>query len=315
MTKYRSNLPQTGDKYFVTDAGLETVLMFHDGIDLPGMAAYPLLARPEGVERLRTYYREFLMLAREHRIGCLLESATWRANPEWAAATGYSLEDLAEANREAIALLVDLRNELETEQSPAVISGCVGPRGDGYVPSKLMTANEAEDYHSWQISVLRETEADMISAFTINYLEEALGVTKAAMAAGMPFVMSFTIETDGRLPTGQTQEEAINAVDEETSGYPAYYMINCAHPTHFEHALAKGEPWVERIRGLRPNSSSKSHAELDECETLDEGNPTELGQQHLGLADRLPNLRVVGGCCGTDIRHVREICKTLSHRF
>ena len=212
-------------------------------------------------------------------------------------------------NRKAIALLHDIRQEYETERSRMVISGCIGPRGDGYIPADAMTVEAAQHYHQPQIEVFRDADADLVTAITMNYVEEAIGITHAAQAMGMPVVISFTVETDGNLPTGQRLKDAIDQVDAATNQGPTYYMLNCAHPTHFAHLLTAGAPWLDRIRGIRANASAKSHAELNESETLDDGNPDQLGSQYRELKDTLKNLTVVGGCCGTDDRHVEAICK------
>jgi S-methylmethionine-dependent homocysteine/selenocysteine methylase len=203
--------------------------------------------------------------------------------------------------------MVEIRDKNETPRSPMVISGNIGPRGDGYDPGRMMSAKEAQDYHAEQVEVFRSTQADMVSAFTMNYVNEALGVAQAAKAAGMPAVISFTVETDGRLPTGQTLKDAIEEVDARTGAAPAYYMLNCAHPTHFADVLEAGEPWVKRLRGLRANASRRSHAELDTATDLDDGNPEEFGRQHAELRRRHRHLTVLGGCCGTDHRHVEQI--------
>jgi S-methylmethionine-dependent homocysteine/selenocysteine methylase len=190
-----------------------------------------------------------------------------------------------------------------------VISGCVGPRGDGYIPTDAMTAEEAQHYHQAQIETFCKADADLVTAITMNYMEEAIGITRAAQTAEMPVVISFTVETDGKLPTDQSLKDAIQQVDAATNNGPVYYMINCAHPTHFANTLVAGEPWLERIRGLRANASTKSHAQLNESETLDDGNPEELGSQYRELKNKLQNLNVLGGCCGTDDRHIEAICK------
>lgn len=311
MAKYRNNLPQLNER-FLTDAGLETVLIFHENVELPEFAAFYLLQNDEGTDTLKSYYRSFAELARENKIGLVLESPTWRANPDWAEKLGFTKEQTAGLNRRAIKLMVQIRDENESENSKMVVSGCIGPRGDGYVVENAMTAEEAEKYHSEQIKVFSETEADLVSAITMNYAEEAIGIARAAKNSGMPVVISFTVETDGNLPTGKTLKEAIETVDRETENYPAYYMINCAHPTHFENILTTDEEWTKRIGGLRTNASTKSHEELNESAALDEGNPEKLGKQHVVLLKRLPNLKVLGGCCGTDIRHVREMGKAFS---
>jgi homocysteine S-methyltransferase len=240
----------------------------------------------------------------------VLETPTWRANADWGAKLGYSPQALAAINRQAIDLMAELRACFETAQTPLVISGNIGPRGDGYDPGRQMSADEAADYHAEQIAIFRDTAADMVSAFTMNYVEEAIGIARAAAAAGVPAAISFTVETDGRLPTGDTLRQAITRVDDATGGTPAYYMINCAHPTHFE-AVLDDELIRARVRGLRANASTLSHAELDEAEELDEGDPADLGARCGALRSALPNLNVFGGCCGTDHRHVAAIAAAL----
>ena len=307
MAKYRHKLPQTSDRLFLTDGGMETTLVFHDGIDLPCFASFVLLDDEAGIARVQRYYELYAKLATDNGLGFVLEAPTWRANKDWGAKLGYSQEALESVNRRAIALLAELRVKHETARSPMVISGNIGPRGDGYVVENAMSAKEAADYHGEQIRVFADTEADMVSAFTINYAEEAIGVANAAKKAGMPVVISFTLETDGRLPTGQTLKDAIEQTDAATGRAPAYYMINCAHPTHFADALAADEAWVKRLRGLRANASRRSHAELDQAKDLDIGDPVDLGRYYRELRARMPHLTVLGGCCGTDHRHVEEI--------
>jgi len=306
MTYYRQNLPQLGDKLFLTDGGIETTLIFQEGLELPHFAAFHLLGDPGGRSALERYFRRHAGIALEHGTGFILEGATWRASPDWAAKLGYTAEQLAAANRDAIVLLAGLRGELETGATPMVISGCVGPRGDGYDPGALMTMDEAEAYHAEQIAAFADTEADMVTAITMTNCSEAIGITRAARKSGMPVVISFTVETDGKLPTGQPLSEAIADVDAATDEGPAYYMINCAHPTHFADALEDGD-WLRRLRGIRANASKRSHAELDEAEDLDDGDAHELGGDYAELHRRFPWINVLGGCCGTDHRHIERI--------
>jgi homocysteine S-methyltransferase len=315
MKNYRNSLPQLGEELFLTDGGLETTLIFHEGLDLPNFAAFHLLKTSEGEESLRKYFRTYADLAKQYGTGLILESATWRSNPDWGTRLNYSREELAEVNRKSVRLLEEIRSEYDSEQTPVVISGCVGPRGDGYVPGDVMSSQEAEEYHRDQIEVFAGSAADLVTAITMNYVEEAIGIAQAAKKAGMPVVLSFTVETDGNLPTGQTLQSAIEQVDEVTDGYPAYYMINCAHPTHFEHIVAEGGTWLDRVRGLRANASHRSHAELDEAPDLDDGNPIELGVQYARLKNRISTLNVMGGCCGTDHRHVEQIAQACSPLF
>jgi S-methylmethionine-dependent homocysteine/selenocysteine methylase len=312
MSKYRKRLPQLANRLFATDAGLETELVFHDGRELPHFAAFDLLKDDAGFERLRAYYVRYAEIARAHGLGLVLETPTWRASPDWGTKLGYDAQALADANRKAVSLLLEIRAEFETPATPVVASGNLGPRGDGYRPEARMSVAEARDYHGWQIATFAATDADLVSVFTMNYVEEAIGVTLAARDHAMPVVISFTLETDGRLPSGQDLASAIEATDAATGGHPAYYMINCAHPTHFSDALRAGGAWRHRVRGIRANASRRSHAELDASTDLDDGNPDELGRQYRALRPLLPRLTVVGGCCGTDHRHVGSICRALA---
>lgn len=309
MARHRNALPQLGGTPFVTDGGLETTLVFHDGMELPHFSSIVLLKSEAGRRRLREYFRLYTAIAAKHGAGFVFESPTWRASADWGEKLGLSSMELAESNRAAIALLAGFREEATNVPGAMVVSGCIGPRGDGYSPSRRMSADAAERYHRQQIDVFHDTDADMVSAFTMNYTEEAIGISRAAQKAGIPAVISFTVETDGRLPTGESLENAIASVDSATDRGPAYYMINCAHPTHFLHLLGEGAPWHDRIRGIRANSSTRSHAELDEATQLDEGDPDELGDKYRALRKRLANLTVLGGCCGTDHRHVAAICE------
>ncbi len=253
MAKYRNKLPQLSDKLFLTDGGLETTLIFHDKIELPYFASFDLLRSLEGTQRLRDYFERYIAMAKKSGTGFVLEAPTWRANPDWAAKLGYSSEALAQVNRDAIDLLAELQKKHDTPQTPMVISGNIGPRGDGYKVENAMTAQQAQDYHGWQVGVFAQTQADLVSAFTINYVEEAIGVVRACQAANMPCVISFTVETDGKLPSGQLLRDAIEQTDRATNNGPAYYMLNCAHPTHFVGcAQARREPGPRAFAGFVP---------------------------------------------------------------
>lgn len=309
MQRYRNHLLQFSGRLFLTDGGLETTLIYHKGIDLPLFAAFDLLRTSEGKAVLSDYYRIYTDIARRQGTGLILETATWRASADWGDRRGYTARELAEANRRAVGVLKEIREEVESEHTPVVLSGSIGPRGDGYVPDQSITVDDAEAYHRAQINTLAEAGVDMVCAATINDVAEAIGVVRAAQRAGLPVAISFTVETDGRLPTGQPLRSAITMTDDATWGYASHYMINCAHPTHFAHVLADEGHWVQRVRGLRANASHRSHAELDVATELDPGNPDELGRQYAELVSRLPHLHILGGCCGTDHRHVEAIAK------
>jgi len=292
----------------LTDGGLETDLIFNKGIDLPHFAAFPLVEHPTHQNTLKNYYRAYLNIAKRNNTGFILESPTWRANSDWAYKLGYSKDDLIQINKKSISLLKDLKDEYETYIPHNILSGCIGPKGDGYTIEGTMTDNEASNYHRLQIQAFKEGGADIVTAITMTYLNEALGIAQEAKKNNIPVVISFTVETDGNLPSGETLEAAINAVDKETNGYPIYYMINCAHPTHFISRLDTDKAWKYRIHGIRANASCKSHAELDESTELDTGNREELGKYHNELKKHLPNLNIYGGCCGTDPLHIESIC-------
>ncbi len=306
MKNHRYQLPQSSGQLYLTDAGLETDLIFNHGIEIREFAAHTLLPDPAGRAALAHYFRGFLSLANAYDTGFILDSQTWKAHSHWAADLRQSESELREANRQAIDFIADLRDEFSANQKPIVLNAVIGPRGDAYAPENALTAAEAEEYHSQQIGWLVATEVEMVSALTFTQAPEAIGVVNAATKAGLPIVMSFTVETDGNLPSGQSLPDAIMEVDAATQGAAAYFMINCAHPDHFIDALGEGD-WLRRIKGLRCNASRCSHAELDKAEQLDDGDPQELGQLYRALRERMPWVNVLGGCCGSDLRHVTEI--------
>ncbi|HUE80134.1 MAG TPA: homocysteine S-methyltransferase family protein [Sphingomicrobium sp.] len=308
------NLPQL-DRLFLTDGGIETDFIFNRGFALPSMSAVMLLRTADGRAALEDYYRSYLDLARRAGTGFELVSASWRASPAWAPELGISQEELDSLNRSSVDMLLEMRDRYESDALPIVVTGCIGPRGDGYDPGEIMTVEQAEAYHLRQASVLASAGADMLSAITMTNVNEAIGIVRAARSLAIPVSISFTVETDGSLPTGEPLAAAIAAVDEATDSYAAYFMVNCAHPTHFAAPLMEGGAWTKRIGGLRANASRCSHAELDGMDELDTGDPVELGQLYRQLRERLPHINVLGGCCGTDIRHVTAIAESCAaHR-
>jgi len=314
MARYRDALPQLDGGWFLTDGGIETTLVFHKGIDLPEFASFPLLRDAKGREILRDCLRPYLDLTRKYDVGIVIETQTWRASRDWAKRLAISSADLERLTRTAVEEVVALREEYEDDDRPVVISGQIGPRGDAYHPDRMLGIEEAQRYHAEQVAIFRDTEVDLVTSMTLTHVEEAIGITRAAASADLPVVIGFTVETDGRLPGGQPLGEAIEAVEQDDCASPAYYMINCAHPTHFVSALEPGARWVERIHCLRANASARSHAELDESTVLDEGDPAELGRQHRELLEKLTNVNVLGGCCGTDHRHVEAIFQACTAR-
>jgi S-methylmethionine-dependent homocysteine/selenocysteine methylase len=290
---------------YVSDGGLETDLIFHHGVDLPEFAAYPLLRSADGRARLRWYYEGYASIAERAGAGLRLESPTWRANPDWGLILGDDAAALDAANQESIAFLRGVADDWRDRIGEIRIVGMVGPRGDGHAAGSASTSDEAAEYHEAQVASFAAAGVDEVEALTMTDAHEALGVAQAAASFGIPAVLSFTVETDGRLPDGTSLGDAVTAVDE--GGSPAYFMVNCAHPQHVIRAFDDAGPWVERIRGMRSNASTQSHAELDEAETLDEGDVDLLVSSHRTLEERLPALEIVGGCCGTDARHVAAL--------
>jgi len=302
------SLPQLHGRPMVTDGGMETDLIFHHGIDLPHFAAFPLLESARGQAMLADYYDGYATIAHRAGAGLVLESPTWRANPDWGSRLGYSTADLARVNTAAIALLARLRERYQATVTDIVVSGMVGPQDDGYQPGQLPSADEAAAYHRPQIDAFAQAGADMVSALTLTSTGEAIGIVRASRAAGLPVTISFTVETNGRLPGGLSLAQAITEVDDAAG--PDYFMVNCAHPTHIKPALAEPGSWRERLAGVRYNASAKSHTELDQATELDEGSPRLLAAAHAQLSPLLPRLSVVGGCCGTDARHVAALWST-----
>ena len=297
---------------FITDGGIETHIIFNMGVELPHFSAFPLNDSETGREVIRGYYRDYLPVARAAARGFLFATDSWRASPDWADRLGYDRALLKQNNVTAVALCAELAEEFAAAGVESTIAGVLGPRRDAWQYDTSMTVAEAFDYHSPQVEAFAGTAATSLHAYTLTNAPEAIGIARSAEQAGLPVVLSFTVETDGALPGGKPLGVAIAEVDDATGGYPTYYMINCAHPHHFARELRKGASWVGRIGGLRANASTKSHAELDASPEIDIGDIAELADEHAELLPSLPNLQLIGGCCGTDHRHIAAICARCS---
>ena len=309
MARYRNYLSQMRGDLFLADAGTETDIIFNRGIDIREFASHTLLPDPEGRQALVDYLQQFIELAHRQDCGLILDAPTWKAHSHWSDDLGEDADFLEQANHEAVKLIVELRDAAPNTQ-PIVVNGPIGPRGDAYKPDEVIGAADAHAYFKEQIGWLADSDADMVTALTHTQASEATGFCHAARDSDMPAVVSFTVETDGHLPDGQPLSEAIGQVDRDTDAYPAYYMVNCAHPDHFAGELGAGD-WRRRIRGIRANASRMSHAELDNAPELDPGDPHEMAGQYAQLRAQMPWHNVFGGCCGSDIRHLTQIADAL----
>lgn len=292
------------ERFYLADGGLETFMIFHKGHDLPCFSAAALLDSVAGRQDLLAYYERYIGIARASQRGFVMDAPTWRSGVAWAKPLGQSIDAVLDTNARAVAFVSAVRDQHEGNALPILINGLVGPAADAYAPDTLITEQDAFDIHFPQIEALGKAAVDMISAMTLTHADEASGIMRATKEIDVPGVIAFTVETDGRLPSGQPLGDAIAQVDVATGSAPLYYMINCAHPDHFRSTLAGTEKWISRIGGIRCNASRMSHAELEDAEELDDGDPAELSALSLELVRLLPNIRVVGGCCGTDHRHV-----------
>lgn len=299
------------DRTFLTDGGFETWLFFQQGFEAPEFAAITLMDNEAARQAMRNYFDGFLRMAEASGTGFVLDTNTWRGCPLWASKLNLSETELLRLSGNAVNFAKNIRADWQTRVSPILINGVVGPAGDAYAPEQVPDSAEARELHTPQVKLLAGAGVDMISAITMTNTGEAIGIAQAVQEQNLPVVISFTVETDGRLPTGEHLGDAIQTVDTATNNGPVYYMVNCAHPDHFRDTVADGSDWVSRIGGVRANASRMSHADLDASETLDDGDPAEFGHLHIDLAQYLPGLRVVGGCCGTDHRHVESVAQHL----
>ena len=298
-------LPQLSGSLFVTDGGIETDLIFNKGIDLPEFASFVLHENTSGEAVLREYFEDYFRITADAGLGLVLETATWRASSDWGIKLGYDEARLRSINQRAAEFMLELR--AAAAGSTVVVSGCVGPRGDAYSDLGPASADEALAYHRPQVKVLADSGVDLLTALTLTNVAEAIGFIRAAGERSVPAVVSFTVETDGRLPSGTSLADAIETVDAETDNAAAYFMINCAHPDHFNPVLIGSAGALGRIRGVRANASRQSHAELDESTELDDGDPAEFGAELAAVHAANPQINVLGGCCGSDARHIAAI--------
>lgn len=310
-SKWRT-LPQlTSSKLFLTEAGIETTLIYRKNINLPSFSTLPLLSTEEGTENLLSIYQDYINTALTHSTGIVLETRTWRGSPAWASKLGLSTSQVLNLNRAAVTILRDLRHGAETPSTPIVISGTLGTLQDAYQDSTgTVSITLAQENYRSQVHVLAQEGVDMLSIMTVTNLNEAIAAVTVAREFNLPIHVSFSIETNGRLQGGRTVDDVIREVDHLTESYTTYFGVNCAHPRHIMAALQGVSKEVRsRIGSIRGNASLKSHQELDNTLVLDRGDVSVYVGEFDGLLNILPELKVVGGCCGTDEEHLDALAR------
>jgi len=310
MNSHHSFPSQKEGRFYLTEGGTETELMYKHGFELPHFAMFPLLENPEATSRMKEMFRSYLEVAAKHKTYALMGGLDYRASPDWGKLLGYSPEGLAEANLQSIEFLREIAKEYTSEIPGILIQGLIGPRGDAYQRNTTITENEAEDYHSVQLETLRKSNVDLALAITFNNIPESVGVARAAAKIGVPLAISLSLDSTSKLNSGPTLVEAITTIDKETDQSPEFYLINCSHPVEYEPAIEPGD-WISRVRGVRPNASKMEKLALCKIGHLEEGNPVELGQLCGDLAGRYPHMDIWGGCCGTWNNHLDEIAKNV----
>ena len=302
--------PQQEGRFYLSEGGTETELMYKYGFELPQFAMFPLLDNPDAASKMRGMFRRYLDVVAANGMSALMGGLDYRASPDWGELLGYSPEGLAEANLQSIAFLREIANEYTSDIPEILIQGLIGPRGDAYERNERITENEAEDYHSVQLQTLKNADVDLALALTFNNVPESIGVARAAAKIGVPLGLSLTLDSNSKLHSGTSLAEAITAIDAETNRSPEFYSINCSHPVEFEPAI-KSEDWISRVRGVRPNASKMEKIALCEIGHLESGDPVELGELCGDLARRYPHMDIWGGCCGTWDTHIEEIAKNV----
>ena len=301
---------QQEGRYYLSEGGTETELMYKYGFDLPQFAMFPLLDNPAAVSKMREMFRSYLDVVAKHGMCALMGGLDYRASPDWGELLGYSAESLADANHQSIAFLREIADEYTTDVPEILIQGLIGPRGDAYERNEQITENEAEDYHSVQLETLKAADVDLALAITFNNIPESIGVARAAAKIGVPLGISLSLDSTSKLNSGPSLAEAITMIDEATNQSPEFYSINCSHPLEYEPAIDSGE-WINRLRGVRPNASKMEKIALCQIGHLEEGDPVELGELCGDLAQRYPHMDIWGGCCGTWDTHLDEIAKNI----
>lgn len=263
-----------------------------------------LIYDKSGRAALEAIYRQYLDIGQRYQLPLLLSTPTWRAGRERIAAAGLAGRDV---NGDNSRFLAELRDSYGDYARQVAICGLMSCRGDAYKPAEAMSANAAGDFHSWQANALAAAGVDFLLAATLPALSEAIGLARAQAATGLPYLISFVARPEGTLLDGTPLDTAIATIDVAITPRPLAYLINCTHASIFRSALLNernSSPLVRaRIIGLLANTAALSPDELDESAELVEEAPEVFGNSVAALRDEL-NMKVLGGCCGTDERHI-----------
>jgi S-methylmethionine-dependent homocysteine/selenocysteine methylase len=306
------NFPkQQAGRYFITEGGIETEIMYKWGFEMPHFAMFPLLDNPKAADAIKGMYRRYLDVVAKYKQSALIGGFDYRASPDWGDLLGYSASALRDANIQSIEFLREVASEYDSDIDLALFSGCVGPRGDAYQTKNTMDRYQAAEYHSVQLETLKEANVDLAWALTFGDPEEAIGVCMAAKSLGVPLAVSFSLDSSHHLNTGVAFSKAVEYVDEQTGNFPEFYSLNCSHPDEFMPAITQGD-WINRVRCFRPNAAKMDKISLCKLGHLEEGDPIELGEQMSTLHTRYPHMDIWGGCCGTCDTHLEQIVSHLS---
>ncbi len=301
---------QQAGRYFITEGGIETEIMYKWGFEMPHFAMFPLLDNPQAAAAIKGMYRRYLDVVAKYKQSALIGGFDYRASPDWGNLLGYSASALRDANLQSIQFLRDVAEEYKSDIDQALFSGCVGPRGDAYQTKNTMDRYQAAEYHAIQLETLKLANVDLAWALTFGDPEEAIGVCMAAESLDIPLAVSFSLDSSHHLNTGGSFSKAVEYVDEQTNNFPEFYSLNCSHPDEFNPAIKQGK-WINRVRCFRPNATKMDKISLCKLGHLEEGDPVELGYQMSDLHSRFPHIDIWGGCCGTCDTHLEQIVSHL----
>ena len=263
---------------------------------------YDRIGKTESVQICNDY------ISVAHKAGrpIFIGTPTWRANKERLSEAGVS----SNVNRDAVDFMKRLRSEWSSWKENIPIAGLIGCKNDCYKPVEGISLRDAYDFHSWQIEKLAEPGVDFLLAATIPTLPEATGIALAMAQTGIPYMISFVINREGTILAGNSLEQCINEIDVASGKPPLGYMINCAYPS-FLNAHIQPKAVLSRLIGFQANASSLDHAELEGSATLQVEKIAEWGEEMINL-NRTYGVKILGGCCGTDARHLQYIVDNIN---